>query len=356
MKGSRRLFLILSVAAATLAPARAFAYSWPIFPFDKPHPVRGNFGDPRTIYFDNFEVGGFFGPGSFSFHNGVDIVAPGGTPVYPIASGIARKLNGSGVAVDSADRVEFDYVHITPSVFDGQYVVARKTILGRVHATSKHVHLTEIRGGHPRNPLAPTHLTPYFDTTRPRVTAIDFRRGERPLLGHEVCGTVGITAEAYDRPEIPAPGVWGTMPVTPAELVWHVGHRRGPAVVTPELAFDVRDREPLNGLFWDTYARGSYQNVPRFGRRQYLTLPGKFVFWLDRAFDTRKLENGTYIVAARATDTRGNVGALTKRFTVENPCRAHPTPAPQSPPTSPWKPGRSSGRRSARHADRRSRP
>src|SRR5262249_33751641 len=44
------------------------AYGWPVRPFDRPHPVRGNMGDPRTVY----SVKG----GSFSFHNGVDVVAP----------------------------------------------------------------------------------------------------------------------------------------------------------------------------------------------------------------------------------------------------------------------------------------
>jgi murein DD-endopeptidase MepM/ murein hydrolase activator NlpD len=45
--------------------------------------------------------------GSFTFHNGVDISAPTGTPVYPVVSGIAHVNSGDLVAVTTNDRRAF---------------------------------------------------------------------------------------------------------------------------------------------------------------------------------------------------------------------------------------------------------
>ena len=72
--------LLLGVLAQT---AGASAYSWPFKPFDRQHPIRGFFGDPRTVYDNGILAGAFEGPGTFSFHQGVDISAPDGTPIYP---------------------------------------------------------------------------------------------------------------------------------------------------------------------------------------------------------------------------------------------------------------------------------
>ena len=82
-----RLLLLTTAALLFLgvtqqAAASPAGYGWPVKPFDREHPVRGNFGDPRTV---------FAGPptrrtlmaagGSFQFHFGVDISAPNGTAV-----------------------------------------------------------------------------------------------------------------------------------------------------------------------------------------------------------------------------------------------------------------------------------
>src|SRR5207237_1482099 len=76
--------LVLALAAA----GGASAYPWPIKPFNKQHPIRGFFGDPRTVFENGVLAGGFDGLGFFSFHQGIDISAPDGTPIYPVVSGI----------------------------------------------------------------------------------------------------------------------------------------------------------------------------------------------------------------------------------------------------------------------------
>ena len=89
---------------STLALASAGAassYGWPFKPFNKQHPIRGFFGDPRTVYENGVLAGGFDGPGFFSFHQGVDISAPDGTPIYPVVSGIAHYLGAATLNVDT---------------------------------------------------------------------------------------------------------------------------------------------------------------------------------------------------------------------------------------------------------------
>ena len=67
---SRRLLVALVAFVAALAFAGgASAYGWPVRPFNKQHPIRGGFGDPRTVFSLGFFSNPWEGPGSFSFHN-----------------------------------------------------------------------------------------------------------------------------------------------------------------------------------------------------------------------------------------------------------------------------------------------
>src|SRR5581483_5030456 len=122
----RRLLLVLLLALALPSTASA-AYSWPLRPFNKQHPIRG-----------------FDGPGFFSFHQGIDIAAPNGTPVYPVMSGTAHYLGAEtmNVAVGKVNGVDttFQYFHITPIVGEGAHVIARKTVIGYVARPYGHVH------------------------------------------------------------------------------------------------------------------------------------------------------------------------------------------------------------------------
>jgi hypothetical protein len=335
--------LALAALAASLALAAATAataYPWPVRPFTVQHPIRAVFGDPRTVFTDSLFSGGIDGPGSFSFHNGVDIAVPDGTPVYPVASGIVHILDAEAVAVTTFDGRTFQYFHIVPRVFEGQDALARITVLGRVQAPYGHVHLSEIDGTRITNPLLKGHLTPYGDHTRPTVESIQLR----PVSGGGVtedvgaCGKVAVVAQAYDRPVLPIPGAFAGLPFAPELVRWRLDRTNGQSVVPWSDAVDFRTTLPPPSTFWDVYARGTYQNAPRFGRQQFSSLPGRYLFLLDRSLDTKTLPNGLYRVTVTAKDERANAGSLSLRFWVFNERTPTGCPLPPPPP-----PGTSSG-------------
>src|SRR5207247_9725653 len=105
-------------SAAHTASAGGFGY--PVKPFDREHPIRGSFGDPRTQFFGPPTLATVLhGGGSFSFHQGVDISAPNGTAVYPVVDGTVTTVTVEWVRVTSGDRA-FEYWHIPPKVKVGQ--------------------------------------------------------------------------------------------------------------------------------------------------------------------------------------------------------------------------------------------
>ena len=322
----RHVLVLLGLLALAQASA-AHAYSWPIKPFGRQHPIRGNFGDPRTIFSYSLSSAALFGPGDFSFHNGVDIAARPYTRVYPVMSGTVRFKNDLGlVIVDSPDGYTFQYDHLEVMVEQGQEVVAHRTLLGYVQNWAAHVHLTEIRFGHVQNPAQPGHLTPFRDHTRPRIEAIGVRnyrsRDEAPLGVH---GRVQLIAEIYDNQPMRVPGVWAGMPLVPSTVSWRLDqlYPKRKNVVPLTKSVDFSESLPSNRQFWRIYARGTYQNMPRFGTEILTGMPGRFLFRLNpELLDTRNLKNGVYSITVFARDERGNVGRASMRIAIENP-RTH---------------------------------
>jgi hypothetical protein len=311
--------------AATAAGARATdsAYGWPVKPFDQPHPVRANFGDPRTTFHGPpTQAGIMTSRGSFSFHFGVDIAVPDGTAVYPVRSGTATLLGGRNVQVDSGGGFKTQYWHIVPAIRPGQRVTAQETVLGYVMKGYEHVHFTELANGRPINPLAPGHLGPYTEATPPQLSTISFRVGNsaREALAESISGAVVPVVRAQDVTARPVPGTWANLPVAPALLTWSIERVETGRVVIPRtVAFDVRTRIPENTAFWSYYARGSRQNMSTFGTQRAWRTPGTYLYRLTRKpLDTRRLRNGIYRLVVNASDIRGNSSSLEQVFIVRN--------------------------------------
>lgn len=290
-------------------------YPWPVAPFHEQHPIRGYFGDPRTVFRESNDPQ----LGAFSFHNGVDIVAADGTPVYPVVTGVVTRVAVNEVVVESAGgRHIFQYWHIAPAVSPGQSVDASRTMLGNVMAPAHHVHLTEIVDGRAVNPLQPGHLTPYDDSTVPTVEGLYLRTEDGKVLSPgAVSGTVDFVARAYDLPALPVPPPWTDLPVSPARVGFQVTTLDGREVLPEETAVDFSQTEPPNTRFFDVYAAGTFQNDPAVGKHFYHGAAGDYLYELSPGgIDTDALRPGPYVVTVTAEDTCGNTGTLTETIDV----------------------------------------
>jgi len=294
-------------------------YRWPIKPFDRQHPVRGFFGDPRTFY---AELGSESGPstdGLFSFHNGVDIVAHAGTKVYSVLSGVVTRATVDEIVVRSGSRA-FQYWHLTPKVSAGERVTGLRTVVGVVRPGPGHVHLTELRSGCVVNPLAPDHLTPYRDRTTPLVLAIEVRSREGNVLDvHRLRRPFELDALAEDFPSPAVPGLWHGMPVTPALIRWRLTGPDGAVVVRDRIAADFRTTIPANADFWDVYAADTHENFPEVPTMTESLERGRYIFRLTPPCDPLRLAPGTYTVTVWASDTGGNTGTLSRQLVVGGP-------------------------------------
>jgi peptidase M23-like protein len=294
-------FLVPTITpeAATAAATKP-AYGWPVKPFHRQHPIRGSFGDPR--------IGG----NSHSFHFGVDVSCPDGTPVYATITGRAyispRHPETVTVIAEQGD-VEFGYWHVVPTVRSGEHVTAYRTVIGKVAATWEHVHFAERRNGAYVNPLRPGAMGPYADTTAPAVRAVTVRPMTAASHGAPVHGRIDLIAEAYDETPISISGPWHDKPLTPALLQWRLLDG-GRAVTDWRTAVDFRLIYPSNALWGRTYTSWTRQNKKIWDAR--------YGFYLVHGFDTRTLHDGTYRVQVKATDIRGNTGSASFPLDVAN--------------------------------------
>ena len=271
-------------------------YGWPLKPFDRMHPVRGYFNDPR--------ISGR----SRAFHFGVDIAARDGQPVYAVEAGVAHRTTGRAVSVVARGGRTFGYWHVVPAVGHRRRV-EKHQLLGRVEAPWKHVHFAESFRGAYRNPLRPGALTPWLDPSTPRIAGIAFQRGGRALSPLAVNGAVDVVVDAFDLPPLRVPPPWNDLPVTPAVLRWRV--LRGRRVVRPwRTPVDFRKTMLPPSLFAAVYARGTRQNKP--GK------PGRYRFYVARGWSTRRLPDGLYRLEVAAFDAHGNRAVAGLPFTLEN--------------------------------------
>lgn len=291
------------------------SYAWPVKPFGVQHPIRGFFGDPRTV----FRAARNADLGAFSFHNGVDIVASDGTPVYPVLSGTVTKVMPDEIVVTlPAGARTFQYWHLKPLVRLHERVRAEQTVLGTVQPGRGHVHLTEIDGATAENPLQPGHLSPYRDDTPPSVRELYFRdRLGRTLNPEALTGSVDFVAAAVDTPPLPLPAPWSGVPVTPARISWLLQTLHGRSLLPAQTPVDFSVTTPPAAEFSSVYADGTYQNFPAVGAHYLYGTPGDYLFTLNpRPLDTTFMPPGRYRLTVVAADTCGNQGTLSEQIRV----------------------------------------
>ena len=264
------------------------SYRWPVNPFAQQHPVRGFFGDPR--------IGD---AGGTSFHFGIDVSVPDGTPIYSVIAGTVHLDVAGGpqnIAVTSPG-VTHGYWHVQPAVANAQHV-DQGDVLGHVVPTWGHVHFAERTPDGPyANPLRPGALAPFAKHQPPTVDRILAERNKHPLDPNALTGIVDLIAEAHDTTPIPPLAPYTHMPVTPALVHWRlVAHAT--EIVPWTTVADFRTTLPANSLYDTVYAHGTTQNHP--------PTAGLYRYQLATAFDTRTHPDGTYRLDVEAADSRGN--------------------------------------------------
>jgi hypothetical protein len=288
-------------------------YPWPLRPFHRQQPVRGFFGDPRNLVSNIGQPLGPSSPGSFSFHNGVDIYAAPGQKVFPVVSGRARVANAEEVVVDTRDGRTFQYWHVLPRVRTGAWVTASKTVLGAAIPGRGHVHLTEIRGSCAVNPLAPGHLEPYRSATHPKIVALDaIGAGGVVLQPAQITGPFELVVQAQDLPPLPVPPPWQNLPVTPATVKWRLTAADGGVLVPWTFAADFALTVPPNHDYWRVYGAGTHQNFVNRGSPSQL--PGVYDFRLTPP--NTVLAPGRYTATVQISNTDGNRTTQQLRLTV----------------------------------------
>ena len=272
------------------APAARSAYGWPIKPFNRQHPVRGFFGDPRISNHGR----------SRQFHFGIDISAPNGTPVYATLSGTIsiHSLHSTTVLIAGANGVEFSYWHVVPTVRSGQRAVAYKTVIGHIEEPYGHVHFSESSNRRYLNPLRPGALGPYSDNTRPRVTAVRAELDGRRLQSSIARGGFDLVAAVQDETPLAVPRPWHNLPVMPAVVRWRLLDARARVVIGWRTTVDFRETIPAASEFDHVWAPNASQN--------HVRAPGLYLLYLARGHETGRLRPGSYTVEVAVADSRGN--------------------------------------------------
>jgi hypothetical protein len=264
---------------------------WPIKPFHQQHAIRAGINELRPA----------------NFHVAVDIEARNSQPVYAIQSGYAS-IRYPGTGDVNVDVGSFYYWHINPMVSNGQYVVAYKTVIGRVLFGFYHLALSEGSTSDYLNPLRPGgSLSPYTNTEPPIIGTPRIFPDGRVIVGAFGPQSVVATGLPYETPVL-----------APSSLAWRLYNSRN---------------QPLTGLEWAM--RGS-QNYPSalkpvifapgasnpgfecfFRRRRCIP---NWVYWLAGGLTPplplSSLAPGRYRLTVYAWDWADNTSALDHWFTL----------------------------------------
>lgn len=181
------------------------------------------------------------------------------------------------------------------------------------------------------NPLARGHLTPFDDRTRPTVRSVLFENlSGRRIPADALSGAIRMIADVFDRPALPSPSPWLSMPVSPALIRWRLAALSG-RVVRSRVAVDFRLSLPPRRDFCQVYAPGTVQNFAAVLGKFHWGQPGRYLYDLTaHPLDTQALPNGRYRLTVDAANIRGGTGSKTVAITIrQQPSIPLPSPAPR---------------------------
>jgi hypothetical protein len=264
---------------------------WPLKPFHQQHAIRAGINELRPA----------------NFHVAVDIEAHNFEPVYAIQSGRAQ-IRYPGTGDVNVDVGNFYYWHINPAVSNGQYVVAYKTVIGRVLNGFYHVALSEGSTSRYLNPLRPGgSLRPYTDTEPPVIGIPHVFADGRVIVG------------AFDPQSFVQKGLPYETPVlAPSSLAWRLYDASGRALTGLEWAMRGSQNYPPN-LRPIIFAPGA--SNPGFAcfSTKRRCVPN-WVYWLAGGLTPRlplsSLARGRYRLTVYAWDWAGNTSARDYPITV----------------------------------------
>ena len=210
--------------------------------------------------------------------------------------------------IAGAAGLEFSYWHVIPTVRNGQYVTAYRTLIGHIERPLGHVHFSEAHYGVYVNPLRRAALAPFADHTALTVRSLQVAHADRFVAKTDVSGSIDLVADVADTTPLLVRKPWQDMPVMPAVVRWRIVR-----VTRWNVAADFRQTIPLPSAFGGFYARRTSQN--HAGRC------GRYRIYLARGWDSTTVRNGTYSVEVVAADTRGNSTRFRTSLRVANGLR-----------------------------------
>ncbi len=309
------IFLFIQVTIFISAQQDTTKYPWPVAPVNSQKNISGTFGEYRSTSI----------PGHY--HNGTDIPAPAGTPVYAVLGGIVgAAFNDGSTGYDSYVRItaqidgkskNITYYHTNPIVSVGQVISAGQQIST---VAIDHVHLSEYRLG---GSLSNSHLNAirpdggllyYSDLWKPHIRYVKFLldNSTRQLSAASLSGKVDIIAHVEE--------VNGTSASAENNGTYKIGYK----VLSPDRQSIIYN-PPVDGLRFEYYNIPSdsyvdvnyYQPEATTSKHVYIVTNGSGAVNVGTTqvvsnsyWDVNQFPYGNYVVMVFTNDTRGNGDTL----------------------------------------------